>query len=34
MNTMTYADIEPKEQSTASAMASTTQQLSLSFGLA
>ena len=34
MNTMTYADIEPKDQSMASAMASTTQQLSLSFGLA
>ncbi len=34
MNTMTYSDIEPEDQSMASTMASTLQQLSMSFGLA
>ena len=34
MNTMTYSDIEPADQSMASTMASTLQQLSMSFGLA
>ena len=34
MNTMTYADIDPNDQSMASTLASTLQQLSLSFGLA
>lgn len=34
MNTMTYSDIDPGDQSMASTIASTLQQLSLSFGLA
>ncbi len=34
MNSMTYADIEPTDQSMASSLASTLQQLSMSFGLA
>ena len=34
MNTMAYADIEPADSSMASTIASTLQQMSLSFGLA